>query len=306
MGIREKFMSRREKMLKRDLVNAIRKGGGSFKTLSDYSKILQRVGHRMAELNIQINSVGQMKVRHVEQYMDSRKNEEIANRTLQNEMTAIRRALNLSGKTLMADPKHERLSNKALGIAGGSRKGTKEAISETRYREVLSQVQTIDKGVAAAMQLSRYLGLRNEETVQSAKSLKTWQKALSRGDNKLQVIFGTKGGRARMTTVVDRQKVIDAVNNALAHCEKHNGKLIEKNGLKSALNHYINVLRSDGALAGGKETPHSLRYSYARDAMHFHIMNGYSYKEALALTSMDLGHGDGRGTYIENVYCQKM
>lgn len=299
-------MSRREKMLKRDLVNAIKKGGGSFKTISDYSKILQRVGSRLAALNIQIKSVEQIKVRHVELYMGSRKCDGVANRTLQNEMTAIRRALDLSGKTIMADPKHERLSNKALGIAGGSRKGTKEAITDSRYREVLGRVQLVDKGVAAAMQLSRYLGLRNEEAVQSAKSLKTWQKALMRGDNKLQIIFGTKGGRARMTTVVDRPKVLEAVNNALSHCKKQNGKLIEKSELKSALNHYINVLRRDGGLTGGKETPHSLRYSYARDAMHFHIANGYSYKEALALTSMDLGHGDGRGTYIENVYCQKM
>ncbi|WP_312788329.1 integrase domain-containing protein, partial [Escherichia coli] len=92
------------------------------------------------------------------------------------------------------------------------------------------------------------LGLRNEEAVQSAKSLKTWQKALMRGDNKLQVIFGTKGGRARMTTVVDRPKVLEAVNNALSHSEKQNGKLIEKSELKSALNHYINVLRRDGGL----------------------------------------------------------
>ncbi|WP_312754631.1 phage integrase N-terminal domain-containing protein, partial [Escherichia coli] len=109
--------------LKRDLVNAIKKGGGSFKTVSDYSKILQRVGSRLAALNIQINSVRQIKVRHVELYMESRKNDGVANRTLQNEMTAIRRALDLSGKTIMADPKHERLSNKALGIDGGSRKG---------------------------------------------------------------------------------------------------------------------------------------------------------------------------------------
>ncbi|WP_312755175.1 integrase domain-containing protein, partial [Escherichia coli] len=74
---------------------------------------------------------------------------------------------------------------------------------------------------------------------------------------------------------------MEAVNNALSHSEKQNGKLIEKSELKSALNHYINVLRRDGGLTGGKETPHSLRYSYARDAMHFHIANGYSYKEAL-------------------------
>ena len=41
-----------------------------------------------------------------------------------------------------------------------------------------------DKGVAAVVKLSRYLGLRNEEAVQSAKSLRTWKKALQRGDEK--------------------------------------------------------------------------------------------------------------------------
>ncbi|EIQ7941507.1 DNA-binding protein, partial [Salmonella enterica subsp. enterica serovar Typhimurium] len=29
---------------------------------------------------------------------------------------------------------------------------------------------------------------------------------------------------------------------------------------------------------------------------------GLSHKEALAVTSTDLGHGDGRGIYIEQVY----
>ncbi|ECF7706839.1 DNA-binding protein, partial [Salmonella enterica subsp. enterica] len=41
---------------------------------------------------------------------------------------------------------------------------------------------------------------------------------------------------------------------------------------------------------------------YAKDAVNFHVKNGMSRNEAEALVSMDLGHGDGRGRYIKQVY----
>lgn len=298
-------MSRREKLLKRDLVNLIRKTGGSFKKISDYTLIVERLSSRLAAMNVQISSAEQLKVRHIEMYIASRRNDDgISKRTGQNEMSAIRCMLNKADKTLMADPRHERLSNKALGLSGASRKGTKASISDERYREILARIEKKDRGVAAAARLSRYLGLRNEEAVQSVKSLQTWKKSLDKGDDKLKVIFGTKGGRARMTTVVQPEKVKEAVEAALAYSREHNGKLIDKPGLKSSLDYYINVLRRDGGLKGGMETPHSFRYSYARDAMQYHLRHGFNDEESLALTSIDLGHGDGRGTYIKNVYYQ--
>jgi hypothetical protein len=39
------------------------------------------------------------------------------------------------------------------------------------------------------------MGLRSQEAVQSVQSLKTWRQALDRGDTRLTVVFGTKGGR---------------------------------------------------------------------------------------------------------------
>lgn len=52
----------------------------------------------------------------------------------------------------------------------------------------------------------------------------------------------------------------------------------------------------------GKYAPHSLRYAWANEAMIFHQQCGMSEDEARAIVSMDLGHGDGRGRYIERVY----
>lgn len=127
-------MSRGCKLLKRELVVLAREGKGSFKTVSDRSKIVERLSHRLLDLNVQIRSAQQLKVRHIELYIESRKAEGISKRTLQNEMAGIRTILSLAGKTKMADPKYERLSNKALGISGDSRMGTKLAISDERYR----------------------------------------------------------------------------------------------------------------------------------------------------------------------------
>ncbi|MFN7050350.1 DNA-binding protein, partial [Proteus mirabilis] len=50
---------------------------------------------------------------------------------------------------------------------------------------------------------------------------------------------------------------------------------------------------------------HGLRYAYAQDVEKYYLSQGVSPKEAYALTSMDLGHGDGRGDYIKRVYSQK-
>lgn len=297
-------MSRREKQLKQDLVTQIRKGGGSFKKQDDYSRIMQRFAERLVELNVQISSVAQLKVRHIEMYMNSRGSDDVSKRTRQNEMSAIRAMLYQAGKHKLAASDNERLNNKVLGIAGASRTGTKKSVSDERYDYILQQIEKKDEGVAAAVRLSRYLGLRNEEAIQSAKSLKTWLNALHRGDKSLKVIFGTKGGRARQTTIINREKVIDAVKRAVRYAQEHNGKVINKSDLKSAMDFYRNTLRTE--LTGGDETPHSLRYSYAEDAFNFHLSHGYNKEESLALTSMDLGHGDGRGTYIKNVYCQSI
>ncbi|ELB5688392.1 integrase domain-containing protein [Salmonella enterica] len=297
-------MSRGCKLLKRELVVLAREGKGSFKTVSDRSKIVERLSHRLLSLNIQIRSAQQLKVRHIELYIESRKAEGISYRTLQNEMAGIRTILYLAGKTKMADPNHERLSNKALGISGASRMGTKLAISDERYREALALIKAKDEGVAATMQLSRYLGLRNEEAIQAVKSIRTWKQAILRGDDRVRIIFGTKGGRARDTRVIDKEKVLSAINDAILCAEKNNGKLIDKPSLQQALDRYINVMRRVGGLKY-ENSNHALRYAYAQDAEKYYLSKGFTQKEASALTSIDLGHGDGRGDYIKRVYSQK-
>ncbi|MEQ5054689.1 integrase domain-containing protein [Klebsiella michiganensis] len=247
-----------------------------------------------------VQDIKNIKTGHIELYMKSRLSEEISRRTLQNEMSAIRALLRVAGKTFMANPAHKKLSNQALGISETSRDGTKVAIAETYFRQVLTTVQQKDEGVACVLRLSRLLGLRTEEAVQSAKSLRTWHKALLNGDEKIRVVFGTKGGRPRDTTVLDREATLSAINAALKHLKDNNGKLIDKPSLHTAIERYRNVVREAGLT--GKYAPHSLRYAYSVNVMNLHMKNGFSKEEAQALASMDLGHGDGRGHYVARVY----
>lgn len=98
--------------------------------------------------------------------------------------------------------------------------------------------------------------------MQPAKSLKTWQQGLARGDKQLSVVFGTKDGRPRDITVVRRDELVRSLNAAVAYSAEHGGKLVDKVGLKSAINRYRNVIKDAGLV--GKEAPHSMRYAYSR------------------------------------------
>ncbi|MBA3177225.1 DNA-binding protein [Salmonella enterica] len=275
-----------------------KKAGGSFKTVDDRIHIVQRFSRHLRSLNIQIQRVEQIKVRHIECYIQARLAQEIGKRTLQNEMAALRGVLQQAGRKQVAE--HERLTNKSLGLAGASRNGTNRAITPEYYQQALEAARDKDAGLAAALELARLMGLRSQEAVQCCQSLKTWKQALERGETRLTVVFGTKGKRPRETEIQDAGAVKKALENALSVAEQRNGRLIDRPSLQSAMNYW----RKEIAQAGltGIYTPHSLRYAWAQDALRHYLAQGFSEKEALALTSMDLGHGDGRGRYVAQVY----
>lgn len=116
----------------------------------------------------------------------------------------------------------------------------------------------------------------------------------------MRVVFGTKGGRPRDTTVVRREELVRSLDAAVDYSSEHGGKLVDKAGLRSAIDRYRNVVKDSGL--SGKEAPQSLRYAYSREVTEWHMKNGLSRKEAEAMVSKDLRHGDGRGHYVRKVY----
>lgn len=225
----------------------------------------------------------------------------ITKRSLQNEMAAVRCILKQAGRDRLAQS--ERLNNRSLGLSGASRNGTKLAITPEHYRDVLETARVKDPGMAAALELSKLMGLRSQEAVQSVQSLKTWRQALDRGDTRLTVVFGTKGGRPRETIILDAVAVRKALDNALAVAEDRHDRLIDKPDLKTVMKYWHSQASRLGLT--GAYSPHSLRYAWAQDAIRHYLAQGFSEKEALAMTAMDLGHGDGRGRYVAQVYGRK-
>ncbi|EFB1501180.1 DNA-binding protein [Escherichia albertii] len=275
-----------------------KKAGGSFKTVDNRIHIVQRFSRHLRSLNIQIQRVAQIKVRHIESYIHDRLAQEIGLRTLQNEMASLRVVLQQAGRSQVAE--HTRLTNKSLGLAGASRNGTRQAITPEHYQQVMKVARSQDTGLAAALELARLMGLRSQEAVQSVQSLRTWKQAIERGETRLPVVYGTKGGRPRETVILDAGAVRKALENALTVAEQRDGRLIDRSDLKSAMNYWRKQAVSAGLT--GAYSPHSLRYAWAQDAIRHYLVQGFSEKEALAMTAMDLGHGDGRGSYVAQVY----
>ncbi|MFC3394283.1 integrase domain-containing protein [Brenneria rubrifaciens] len=285
-------------LLEQEMKTLARQAGGSHKTVHDRMALAQRFCERLLGQNVQIRRVEQLKARHIESYVRERLEQGITKRSLQNEMAAIRCLLKQAGRSRLAAS--ERLSNRSLGLSGASRNGTRQAITAEHYRQVLETVRAKDAGMAAALELSRLMGLRSQEAVQCAQSLRTWKQALERGEIRLTVVFGTKGGRPRETIILNAGAVRKALENALAVAEQRNGKLIDRPDLKTAMKYWHGQASRIGLT--GAYSPHSLRYAWAKDAIRHYLAQRFSEKEALALVAMDLGHGDGRGRYVAQVY----
>ena len=272
--------------------------GGSYKTIHDRQLAVARFADYLQRSNIQIRSIDHLKGRHVAGFVEARIAAGISLRTIQNEITGIRTILREANRDKLAD----QLRTKDLGIGGASRDGSKVAMSDERFSGLHAVVLVKDAGVAAVIELQRVLGLRAEEGVKACKSLATWERELSAG-RPVRVVFGTKGGRPRDVSPANRDRALAAVRAARALAARQAGVLVNRPDERQAMNRYRNVLYSAGAT--GRESGHSLRYAFAQEQMRAYIANGYSRREALALTSMDLGHGDGRGRYIEQVYGQQ-
>ncbi|EEC8073846.1 DNA-binding protein [Escherichia coli] len=285
-------------MLEREMKNLARQAGGSHKTVHDRIAMAGRFCERLMELNVQIRYVHHLKAKHIEAYIQMRLAQGIQKNTLHNETAAIRKILTQAGREKLAQS--ERISNKSLGLAGVSRNGTRKAITPEYYQQMADTARLKDAGLAAALELARLMGLRSQEAVRCSCSLQTWRQSLERGDTRLTIVFGTKGGRPRDTLIQDTGAVKKSLDNAIAVAGLRNGRLIDAASLKQAMKYWRNQTLRMGLT--GKYSPHSLRYAWAQDDIRRYLAQGFSEKEALAMVAMDLGHGDGRGRWVKQVY----
>jgi hypothetical protein len=284
-------------MRKSEISKVSGKMGGSTLTKEARNHSLEHLNKTLNADNFSVPSLSVLKAKHVERYIEIQKEKGVSDRTLQNRMTHIRTTLKEIGRHQLAD--HDRLSSKGLGIDGANRDGTHRALEPDAYAAVLAAAQARSVGFGACIALQRELGLRARESVQSVASLKSWKQAIERG-HAVRVQHGTKGGRGRDTMPVDKERALEAVKSAIAAASDNGGYLVRGDSLESAMQ----AFHRDCAAVGlkGENASHCLRYAYAQERFEQLLERLGDRREALAATSHELGHGDGRGTYIAQVY----
>lgn len=274
------------------------RAGGSHLTRESRDRTLDRLQDRLEDAGYNnLRSVEQLAMRHIEAYVESRIEDGVSPRTMQNELSHIRSVMNPDRAQA------PEMSNKALGIDGGSRIGTKTAVTTDELKAWTDKASGLGReGIAAALEVSRQLGLRSQEVIRAdAEQLRTWSREASE-QSRVTVVHGTKGGRVRDTTVPTPDRTVAVLERAAAIAELQGGYLVAQadgspaESLKSATGIYRSYTDRHGIDA------HRCRYAYAREVYQHHRDQGLSHRAACSRTSVDLGHGDARGRYVSSVY----
>jgi len=289
--------------LQEEMLRIARNAGGALRTREHRERVVKAFCRYLRQQNIQTRHIEDIKVRQIKGYIDVLGQRNLGPRTRQNTMAALRTILTSAGRGPFAS--HRDLSNAALGLSGASRDGTHEALDDADYAAARKKVLQLDPsgGVAAVMALQRQLGLRALEALRPrADTLIRWEQEVLK-ESVIHVIEGTKGGRPRKQHVINEESALESIRHAQQVLNQNQTNyLINGNSgtLKSAYDRYHRMLRKVGLK--GTKASHALRYAWANQAMTFYRESGYGLREALVLVAQDLGHGDGRGRYVAQVY----
>ena len=235
--------------------------------------------------------------KQLKKYVEIRVKSGITAHSIQTEVSSIRRAMEGAGRHLDVV---KIFDSKSLNVPSFSRAGTGIKVDETVLKNALEKA---DQKTASLILLQRHLGLRLNEALHAKDSLKSWEKVLENGGKDLRLTDGSKGGRPRTISIFydKREAVLHAIRENLKATDNgKNSAVPEAKTLATAKKYYSKNLAELGLK--NEYSSHSLRRSFACDQYAKYIEIGYSEKNALALVSNDLGHGDGRGRWVWNNY----
>ena len=285
-------------MSRNEIKAIVKAAAGSTLTKESRSSNLTATANDLKlRLNIQIKSFSGLKTQHLKKLVTLWKEQGKSTRTIQNKLAHVRAALRAVGREKFAGS--SQVSNASLGAANASRRGTHSVPSADVLEARISALPT---GFQEAARLQHALGLRAQEAIQSNASLRHWERQLEHGQ-RVSVLHGTKGGRARDTALLSenaRKAALEAVRAAIKAADRQEGKLIPSRTLEGANRAYQRAMNAVGFK--GSEASHCLRYHFAQAQFERYQELGFDRKEALSALSLDLGHGDGRGRYCAQVY----
>lgn len=275
---------------------ALQKKGGSTVTLRATSSHLERFAEYVAK-NFKLMKFDQVKPSHIHAFFDEIRDGKSVG-TLHNYAASLRSVLRLLSCKKLADSNH--ISNESLGLSGRSRGGTHRAITQQEIDDAIAAALKIDQGVSLVIELMNIFGLRIREAITSPKSLVMWLKALEKGSDFIDLIFGSKGGRPRRTRVFNKEEAIDLIKRCIKYVNSNGGWLINRETREKALEFVYYSARKINLT--GEISPHSFRYAFTHRQFDQYLDLGFEEEIALAFLAEDLGHGNGRKTWVRRVY----
>lgn len=251
----------------------------------------------------QLHDFDQIRTKHLQNYIASLTERGVTKRAAQNSAAHIRKTLRAAHpKRFLPMLKLPELSNAAIGIAGGSRKGTHVAIANDLLKALQEK---LPPDLRLLSELQRVLGLRLKEAVCLTKKseLIRIRKELETGWGTVEA--GTKGGRSRSIYFTPEQQgeILHIMADILQFMSIRRQSFLVISKGKSLKSAYDRA-RSQYGTAGlnGKIASHSLRYAWVRDRMAFFNALGIPPQSAKKLVALELGHGDSRARYVQMVY----
>lgn len=243
-----------------------------------------------------ILSPDKMTSKQLMRFVEYRIESGISARSIQNEVSHIRRSLEGAGRDLgnLKDQKNN-WSGHRLKVPEGSRIGDKPPADKSAVHLVKRD------DIRSVFELQAQLGLRVREAIQSAQSLKGWAaeiqqaKEMGRGAF-LRVVDGSKGGRPRSVWVPPGQLESAGLAVERAFQQSAHGRLVQADTLLAA------ARACERAASAAGFDSHGLRRAWAVEQFSRYVAEGMDKKLALKRLSQDLGHGDGRGRWVWNNY----
>lgn len=282
--------------LRHQVSQALEKKGGSTVTLRATSSHLERFVEYVAK-NFKLMKFDQVKPSHIHAFFDEIRDGKSVG-TLHNHAASLRSVFRLLRCKNLADSDH--ISNESLGLCGRSRGGTHRVITQQEIDDAIAAALKIDEGVSLLIELMNQFGLRIREAITSPKSLTMWLRALEKGSDYIDLIFGSKGGRPRRTRIFNKDEAIDLIKRCIKYVNSNSGWLINCETREQALEFAYYTARKIGLT--GEISPHSFRYSFTHRQFDQYLDLGFEEEEALAFLAEDLGHGNGRKTWVRSVY----
>lgn len=235
-------------------------------------------------------------LRQAKKYVQQRIQAEISIRSIESELSAIRKAMRGAGRKIDAN----NWSRERLGLPPASRKGSGFPMPD----EVLSlALMVASRAIRACIVLIEVLGLRQNELVECRDSLVDWERALRIGGPSIELIAGAKGGRTRVIFILaeHRAAAYFAVVEMLAITDggkEHPIREAASGG--AAVDKFSKELAKIGIKAD--YSCHSLRRRFALRQYRGYLKLGFEPRVALKRLALDLGHGEKRGRWVLNNY----